>query len=131
MSVNKSNLYDKTIVFVVNFETTSSEIQKIRCGGTYAYGKTSGYMSLCTKITAKDHNFQIIPTLSGDETFTIKSIGLYILEDNIGYDEPFISKNGDVCYGDLIFKNGKIGLKDTTTGGIKYITINNGTIKII
>ena len=131
MNVNKSNLYDKTIVFVVNFETTSAEMQKIRCGGTYGYGKTSGYMSLCAKITSKDRNFQIIPTLSEEETFTIKSIGLYILEDNIGYDEPFISKNGDVCYGDLIFKNGKIGLKDTTTGGIKYITIDNGTIKII
>lgn len=131
MNINKAKLYDKIVVFSINFSTNSTLKQKIRYGGTYGNGYNSGYISVCGKMSSSNRNFQIIPSLNEGETFIINSIGLYVLDDNIGHDEPFISKNGDYCFGDLIFKNGRVGLKDTATGQIRYMTITNGILNII
>ena len=130
-NVNKQFLFGKTVVFVVDYTTDSTSLQRIRFGGSYGNGYNSGIMSVCDIINSSNKNFQIIPDLNVGETFTINSIGLYIIEDNIGHDEPFISKNGDYCYGDLVFRNGRIGLKDISTGNIRYLTINNGVLTIV
>lgn len=130
-NVNKSFLYEKTVIFVVNFTTDSTKLQKIRFGGSLGNGYNSGVMSVCGKMKSNAKNFQIIPDLNEGESFTINSIGLYIIDDNIGYEEPFISKNGDTCFGDLVFNNGRIGLKDTVTGNIRYLTVTNGEITIV